>query len=193
MTYKYSAKEKFDLPESPSNKIPMCVGYYLSDPLCTFKIQKGPYKNQTFYFYFGESFCFGIDKMLNSIFSNAILLDSLGSSGKNQKIEAIVLPEISSGNILLPMTKFKDIEMLIRIKYTVIDNNKNVLWIDDIQGEGITHWNKKFLLSSWNPPLMIYRAITQQKSDMVKCMRLTLEDHFKNAYSSFINSKFWTN
>jgi hypothetical protein len=190
-TFRYTANKDFEIPVPTANKIPIRIGLYKPLDVCQHEIIKGRRDHRTVY-QFGDAICNGIERILSGIFNEVVALESIDSDVSKYGVKAIVVPEIVLSNVLLGGTKFQDFEVLIRIKYTVTDNNKKILWMDTFQGEGRIKQDKSFIYKSgFLPPLMIYLCITQEKRDMLKGMQLALEDHFRNALVGMLSSRWW--
>lgn len=190
-TFRYSVREDFKVLVPTTNRIPIRVGLYMPSDVCQYEIKKER-RGFLVVYHFGESICNGVERMLRGAFNEVVVLESIASDMSKYGIKAVVIPQIDSGNILLGGTKFQDLKALIRIKYTATDINGKTLWIDTFQGEGRKKWDKSFIYkSAFIPPLMIYKAATQEKKDMLMVMQLALEDHFHNALVGMLSSRWW--
>lgn len=184
----FSIRENFSIPKPIPVKLPLNAGIYLTSELCNFKAIEEQRHYKELYL-FGESICYGIKKMSDNIFiEKTMLTDTINI---NSNIDVIIIPKVVQSDVIQLGMKEK-IRILLRIKYSIIDNNKKVLWIDTYQGEGINKWRKSFFLFLFIcPPLFYYDAYVKGKEDIETCLRMALEDHFINASQGILSSRFW--
>jgi hypothetical protein len=167
---KFIANKNLEIPASSINKVPISVGLLLSSDICNYKITKKYFGGIDYHF--GEAICSGSERMLNNFFSKVVVLKTKDLASI-QGLNAVIVLEIVKGNVLQPGTKFQKFEALIVIKYTVFDNNKNILWQDSFQGEGAVRLG----FYDWE--------------DVRKCLTISLEDHFRKATNGMLLSKWW--
>jgi hypothetical protein len=188
--YNYTAGTNFKVQyESNAEKNRLKLGYYIPSQVCNYQIRKD-YREQIFTnLNFGQSICFGLEKTLNNLFTETIRLqDTINVS---PDINMFLVVDTITGSAIVP-NQLEKIRMLLRAKYTVYDKNMNIVWEDTYQGEGIMTWHRNSYWSCFCLPLYFYLKWNQGNKDLESCMRITLEDLFKNTYSGIEASKFWT-
>lgn len=152
------------------DKIPIRVGYYLQPEYCNLRYFKMTLGGSTNLF-IGETMCNGIETMLRTAFRDVVKLSSIDADMKSQMIKAVVIPEIIAIDINIPAMTTKDETTLIKMKWTIIDAEKNILWTDTITGEA-----HKFCMTTYCRRGM---------------MEVAIQDQFQKAFESVLKQEWW--
>lgn len=164
-------------------KIPIRVGYYLQPGLSDLKYSKKTLFARTDLL-IGETMCNGIEAVLSASFEDVIKLSSLDIDLTSQKIKAVVIPEIISIDMNIPFTgsplilfglpyflmNGEDVQAIVKMKWTITDTEKNILYVKTIIGEA--------------------RNFCRTKGCKRDVMELAIKDQFQKAIESIL-TKEW--
>ena len=145
-------------------KVHARAGYFVKPSLCKWIVFA---QNNAGPFEIGETLCSGIDTVMQKAFREKIKLSSLDDV-KSQNVDLIVIPEIVNFNDinLYRNPGFGKSSLVVKIKWTVQDKEKDILFVQTITGEveGTAH-------SRWG---------------LQELMEKGLQDHFQKALESLL-------
>jgi hypothetical protein len=166
-------------------KIPLRVGYYVEPNLSKLKYLKKTLGGEA-NLLIGETMCNGIEAVVSASFEDVIKLSSLDIDLTSQKIKAVVIPEIISIDMNIPLTtasasipafglssllmKGEDVQAIVKMKWTITDTEKNILYVKTITGEG-----HNFCKTVWC------------RRDV---MELAIQDQFQKALESILTQEW---
>jgi len=187
-TYTYIAPKNLALqePTLAQGKIPLRIGLLLQPEICRYEILKERRGIQLHY-QIGESLCDGIIRMFNLMFKEVTVFESIGSNNMVQGLNAIIVPEVETSSILLPVMKTQPLEVLLRIKFSAWDINRKIIWADTYQGESRVEFQKFNLLHLPG----FFEVAKKEKEDMISSLKLALEDLLKNTQEGMTATKWW--
>lgn len=171
------------LSSQDNKKIPIKVGYYLAPKLTDVRYSKkagsllvwsSPLLLATTTassIKVGETLCNGVQTVLQAAFDEVIKIPSMDTDLKSQNIKAVVIPELLFLDINVPMMSSRDEAAIVKMKWTVEDADKNILYVKEITSE--VH---EFCYVDSCRKKLLHRAI---------------QDHFQKAYDSIIQQKCW--
>jgi hypothetical protein len=155
-----------------TRKFPAKIGLFAGPEYCQYALSKKWYSDNVI-IQLGPALCDGTEKMLRSIFDQVNILKSIESSASLTEINAIVIAQVVSSDIILPTFRWEEIAALITVKYTFLDSlNRNTIWVDTFQGQGSTKLG----------------SVLSSSKNIQKAMELAVEDQFHKAFEGIFNS-----
>ena len=112
----------------------------------------------------------GVETVLREAFEEAVNLPSKDINLASEKFKAIVVPELIKIDMYLPSSGF-GARAIIKMKWTIFDNEKNILYVNEITGEA-----KKSCMMIWCRREM---------------MELAIQEQFQKALEDILKQEWW--
>ena len=172
------------LSPKDDKKIPIKVGYYIDPSINNLKYStKGTGSVGLFLFsplaataasgdiQVDETVCNGVDTVLKTAFNEVVSLSSLDLDFESQNIKAVFIPELLYFDINVPVGSTQDEKAMIKVKWTVMDSNKQTLFVREITGEA--------------------QGLCYKNSCRKELLHKAIQDHCQKAYDIFVEQRFW--
>jgi len=145
-------------------KIPLRVGYYIQPEYCAWIWRADP--PYIYSYFFGETICNGVETMLVTAFRDVVRLSSVNTDLKSQNINALVAPEILQVDINTNRNT-----VFIKMKWTIRDDDNNILWADTITGSA--------------------HEICMAKWCRIRIVESAFQEQFQKAFESVLRQEWW--
>lgn len=164
-TQTYRPSSDFTIPDV-EKKIPFKVGLYMSPEYCNYSYEKG----FGFIFVLGDALCYGTERVVKTAFNEVVIISSPKSTSNDKTIKAIIIPEILAAENQI--SGKSPSEALLIGKWTVVDANGKLIWVDTFQGHIVT-------------------TGVIRPSGIQKRTQLVVEDYFQKALKGISSWKLW--
>lgn len=170
----HQMKGEINIRTPQAEKIPLRAGLYMPEEFVTFTYEK-LLNLETIIFPLGESLREASIQMVNEVFQDAVVLDAF-EDAESQKVDIIISPQVQ--DVRIEKTSIwpgGNTIFTIVIEWTVLDTESRVIWEESFEGKGISTTGTTFNRGQRH----VQRAF------------LAIEDHFNQALSGILSSKWW--
>ena len=158
-----------ELSLAHKQKIPLKVGLYMSPDYCNYSFVTDQIYVTYYTIPLGSTLCHETKIIVEAIFEEVSVFPSLEANDKS--INVIMIPEIVILKIQMMGYTHKSEALLIG-KWTVVDMNGRLIWVDTFQSHVITTYGDHL-------PSTLKRA------------KFVLEDYFQNVFKGIQSWKLW--
>lgn len=170
-TVTHTIKADLQVSTGEIDRIPIRVGLYMAPEFCHYTVRK-EWLLDTHVIELGGALCNGTKDTLAAGFREVTILESLAFDPCQEKVNAIVVPEVVKVSIFLPATTFQPTNTIVRVKYTFLDQEGQIMWVDTFQGEAEVE-------------------VRHFKKDLRRCVQLAVEDLYHKSLQGILSSTWW--
>lgn len=169
--------QDYEIPSyKTAEKIHLKMGLFLNPDINKINIYSTP--RQGLIVHIGNSLSRNAEKMTKDIFNEVIVFsgNALKEPIGPKKVDAIITPEVTSVNLHILQKSFSQVlDCMIIIKWTIVDRNGKLLYVNTFTGE-----------ARYEP----YRPFGGENRAR-ECVINAIDDHFRKAYQAIANTKWW--